>query len=66
MKYNREIYLSIVYKRKLNQSIKEIAETLNLPFDTLRSIWRRYLKKGTPLPDNKNCGRRKNPDLKDL
>jgi transposase len=52
---------AIVERRRAGQSLVTIALELDLKYDTVRNLWRRYRRKGEAglIPDYHRCGRRR-------
>ena len=54
---------AIVERRLAGQSLDTIARDLDLPYGTVRSLWRCYRRNGEAglSPDYHRCGRRRSP-----
>jgi len=64
MKYKLELYFNIVFLNNIGKTYFQISQTLQIPFESVKSIMKRYRKRGSPVPDHKNCGRKVNENLK--
>ena len=64
MKYKLELYFNIVFLNNIGKTYFQISQTLQIPFESVKSIMKRYRKRESPVPDHKNCGRKVSENLK--